>query len=230
MVRLSVVPLLTALVLTSWGCFSPAKGPSTAPNESEPPAASVSPSANQASTPDLEGGRFAVATFAGGCFWCMQPPFDKLAGVKSTLVGYTGGPEQHPAYEDVSRGRTGHAEAVEILFDPQMITYDELLHVFWRSIDPTTKDRQFADKGRHYRTSIFYHDEAQREAAIRSRDELQANGPFDKPIVTEIVPAQTFWIAEEYHQQYYLKNPRGYQQYYVGSGRAGFLERTWRGR
>lgn len=225
-------PPLVLLVLgvLLWGCQSPDPSPSPETPTSTTTPADKGQTGTIASTPDLEGGRLALATFAGGCFWCMQPPFDNLEGVRNTVVGYTDGPELHPTYDEVSKGRTGHAEAVEILFDPEVITYDELLHVFWRSIDPTTKDRQFADRGRHYRTAIFYHDETQRELAVKSRDDLQENGPFDKPIVTEIVPAQTFWIAEDYHQKYYLSNPRAYRRYYVGSGRAGFLERTWKDR
>ncbi len=172
--------------------------------------------------PDL-----AVATFAGGCFWCMQPPFDDLDGVESTVVGYTGGEMEEPVYEEVASGATDHVEAVEIRFDPEEISYEELLHVFWRSIDPTDDGGQFADRGPHYRTYVFAHDDAQFQAAEKSRDELESTGPFDDPIVTQIVDASTFWIAEEYHQKYYEKNPDHYQSYYVGSGRAGFLEAVW---
>ena len=169
----------------------------------------------------------AIATFAGGCFWCMQPPFDGLDGVNSTVVGYTGGEYPQPAYEEVASGATDHVEAIEVRYDPDEISYEELLYVFWRSIDPTDDGGQFADRGDHYRTFVFYHDDEQRQAAEASRDELDAQGPFDDPIVTEIVEASTFWIAEEYHQDYYLKNPDHYQSYYVGSGRAGFLQEVW---
>ena len=169
----------------------------------------------------------SVATFAGGCFWCMQPPFDRTEGVISTVVGYTGGEEESPVYEEVSRGMTTHLEAVEVRFDPSVVSYEELLEVFWRSIDPTDEGGQFADRGPHYTTAIFYHDEAQREAAEASKARMDAEGPFEDPIVTPIRPAMTFWVGEEYHQDYYLKNPGHYQAYYRGSGRQGFLERTW---
>lgn len=182
----------------------------------------------QSERPDA-GGDVGVATFAGGCFWCMQPPFDRLDGVESTVVGYTGGEEQNPVYEEVAYGQTGHVEAIEIRFDPAVVSYEELLDVFWRSIDPTDEGGQFADRGHQYSTAIFYHDESQRQLAEASRDDLEANGPFEDPIVTPIVEAQVFWVAEEYHQKYYEKNPEHYQQYYRGSGRAGFLEETWGG-
>ncbi len=168
-----------------------------------------------------------VATFAGGCFWCMQPPFDALVGVESTVVGYTGGDEEEPSYDDVLSGKTGHVEAVEIRYDSEVISYDELLDVFWRSIDPTDDVGQFADRGDHYRTFVFYHDDFQRQRAEKSRADLAKQGPFDDPLVTEIVEASTFWVAEEYHQEYYKKNPEHYEHYYRASGRAGFLEETW---
>lgn len=181
----------------------------------------------EASDAAIDASDLSVATFAGGCFWCMQPPFDRTDGVHSTIVGYTGGEEDHPTYEEVSRGLTTHVEAVEVRFDPAVVSYDELLDVFWRSIDPTDDGGQFADRGPHYRTAIFYHDEDQRLAAEASRDAMDRDGPFDDPIVTELRPAETFWIGEDYHQDYYLKNSRHYQAYYAGSGRKGFLETTW---
>ena len=167
------------------------------------------------------------ATFAGGCFWCMQPPFDELVGVISTTVGYTGGSEENPTYEQVSSGRTGHAEAIEILYDPLKITYSQLLDVFWRNIDPTTLNRQFSDDGTQYRTAIFYHDNGQKLLAESSKEQLQKSGRFDKEIVTEITPSSTFYKAEEYHQKYYIKNPIRYKLYRVGSGRDYFLKRIW---
>lgn len=179
----------------------------------------------QASDPVEE--HVAVATFAGGCFWCMEPPFDRTDGVLSTTVGYTGGEQEEPVYEEVWRGLTDHLEAIEVRYDPTVVTYEELLHVFWRSINPTDDGGQFADRGPHYTTAIFYHDEAQRAAAEASKADMDENGPFDDPIVTPIRPAMTFWVAEEYHQDYYQKNPRHYQSYYAGSGRKGFLEDTW---
>ncbi len=167
------------------------------------------------------------ATFAGGCFWCMEPPFDKLDGVISTTSGYTGGTEKNPSYKEVSAGATGHAEAVQILYDPEKISYETLLDVFWRNIDPTTPNRQFVDVGAQYRSAIFYHDEAQRRLAEASKEKLAASGRFDKPLVTEIVPITEFYPAEEYHQDYYQKNPLRYKFYRYGSGRDQYLEEVW---
>jgi peptide-methionine (S)-S-oxide reductase len=169
----------------------------------------------------------AVATFAGGCFWCMEKPFDRLDGVISTTAGYTGGTERNPSYEQVSAGSTGHAEAVQISYDPARISYQELLLVFWRNIDPTTADRQFCDRGSQYRSAIFYYDESQREAARRSLEELERSKPFSEPIVTEIVPADRFYEAEEYHQDYYKKNPIRYKYYRHGCGRDKRLKELW---
>lgn len=167
------------------------------------------------------------ATFAGGCFWCMEPPFDKLDGVISTTSGYCGGKEKNPTYKQVSAGETGHAEAVEILYDPSRISYAELLDVFWRNVDPTQKDGQFADTGAQYRTAIFYHNEEQRRLAETSKKELGNSGKFNKEIVTEIVAATPFYRAEEYHQDYYKKNPLRYKFYRHGSGRDDYLVRKW---
>jgi methionine-S-sulfoxide reductase len=167
------------------------------------------------------------ATFAGGCFWCMEPPFDKLDGVISTTSGYCGGKEKNPTYKQVSAGETGHAEAVEILYDPSRISYAELLDVFWRNVDPTQKDGQFADTGAQYRTAIFYHNEEQRRLAETSKKELANSGKFNKEIVTEIVAATPFYRAEEYHQDYYKKNPWRYKYYRHGSGRDDYLVRKW---
>jgi methionine-S-sulfoxide reductase len=172
--------------------------------------------------------KYQKATFAGGCFWCMQGPFDFLDGVISTTVGYMGGIIENPTYEEVSTGTTGHAEVVEVLYDPQKISYKELLEVFWRNIDPTTKNQQFADKGSQYRTAIFYHNEEQKKLAEQSKAELEKSGKFDKPIVTEIVKATSFYPAEDYHQDYYKKNPFHYEMYKQGSGRASFVERIWK--
>ena len=168
-----------------------------------------------------------VATFAGGCFWCMEPPFEKLKGVDAVISGYTGGHTENPKYGEVSAGTTGHAEAVEVHFDPAQITYGELLDIFWRNIDPTTKDRQFVDSGSQYRTGIFYHDEEQKRLAEESRRKLDASGRFGKPIVTEIVPAGKFYPAEEYHQDYYKKSATRYKFYRFNSGRDQYLERIW---
>jgi peptide-methionine (S)-S-oxide reductase len=175
----------------------------------------------------IEGVETATATFAGGCFWCMQPPFDKLDGVLSTTVGYTGGEEEDPTYEEVSSGRTGHAEAIRIEYDPDRVSYEELLKVFWRNIDPTVKDRQFCDVGSQYRSAIFYESEEQKAAAERSRTALEANRPFEGAIVTEIVEAGVFYPAEDYHQDYYKKNSIRYKYYRWGCGRDARLKELW---
>ena len=174
-----------------------------------------------------EKSKFEVATFAGGCFWCMQPPFDYAKGVVSTVVGYTGGKEKNPTYEQVSNRQTTHRESVQVKFDPAQISYDQLLDIFWRSFNPTQSDGQFADIGPQYRAAIFYHNEEQKRLAEASKERLGKSGKFKKPIVTEILPASTFWPAEEYHQKYYLKNPGEYNRYKVGSGRTGFLKSVW---
>jgi len=170
---------------------------------------------------------FEKATFAGGCFWCMEPPFDKLDGVVSTTSGYTGGKEKDPSYDEVSSGRTGHLEAIEIVYDPSKVSYVQLLDVFWRNVDPTQENGQFADIGPQYRTAIFYHDEEQRRLALESKNRLRESRKFGKPIVTEIRPAMEFYSAEDYHQDYYIKNPIRYKYYRWGSGRDQFLEKAW---
>jgi methionine-S-sulfoxide reductase len=175
----------------------------------------------------VENAVLKKATFAGGCFWCMQPFFDRQKGVTQTLVGYTGGQTANPTYEQVSTGTTGHAESIEITYDPQVITYDRLLDIYWRNIDPTVKDQQFSDHGSQYRTVIFYHDEQQKKAAEESRMKLGASGKFKKPIVTEILPASVFYSAEDYHQKYYKKNAMHYQAYHMGSGRDNFFKKIW---
>jgi methionine-S-sulfoxide reductase len=167
------------------------------------------------------------ATFAGGCFWCMEPPFDKLDGVISTTSGYTGGTEKNPTYKEVSAGKTGHTESVQIVYDPARISYRELLDVFWRQIDPTTPDRQFVDQGSQYRSAIFYHNDEQKRLAEETKKEMAESGRFDGPIVTEINRAGEFWPAEEYHQDYYMKNPKRYKFYRFGSGRDRYLDKVW---
>jgi len=167
------------------------------------------------------------ATFAGGCFWCMQPPFDKLKGVISTKAGYTGGQKSQPTYNEISAGGTGHAESVQIEFDPSKISYQQLLDVFWRQINPTDAGGQFVDRGSQYRTAIFYHNDKQRQLAEQSKTALAASGRFSKPIVTRIVPEATFWPAEEYHQHYADKNPLRYHFYRYHSGRDQYLDRIW---
>lgn len=182
----------------------------------------------QTATPTREpDGGLAVATFAGGCFWCVEPPFDKLDGVVSTTSGYTGGQVKNPTYEQVSAGGTGHAEAVRVVYDPRRVTYAELLDVFWRNIDPLTPNRQFCDEGDQYRSAIFYHTEEQKRLAEETKAALGASGRFDGPIVTEIAPAMTFYPAEEYHQDYYRKNPLRYRFYRFACGRDQRLEELW---
>ena len=170
-----------------------------------------------------------MAVFAGGCFWCMEPPFEKLTGVSAVYSGYTGGPEVAPAYKSVAAGLTGHAEVVLVQYDPRKISYEKLLYTYWRSINPTQVGGQFYDRGQQYRTAIFYLNDEQRKLAEASKKELADSGKFDEPIAVQIVPPTRFWKAEEYHQDYYLKNPRHYKQYAVGSGRVGYLKRTWGG-
>jgi peptide-methionine (S)-S-oxide reductase len=169
----------------------------------------------------------AKATFAGGCFWCVESDFDKVPGVLSTTSGYTGGTVANPTYEQVTGKRTGHAEAVEIVYDPAKVSFEKLLDIYWRSIDPTTKDRQFCDAGPPYRTAIFAHDDAQLKSALASRDALARTKPFPEPIVTEIVRAAAFYPAEDYHQDYYKKNPIRYQYYRNGCGRDARLKQLW---
>ena len=171
----------------------------------------------------------AIATFAGGCFWCMEPPYDELDGVISTTSGYTGGHKQNPTYEEVSAGTTGHTEAVQVVYDPKRISYERLLEVFWRNIDPVTPNAQFCDHGTQYRSGIFYHDAAQRRLAEEAKRALEASGRFKTPIVTEIVAAGTFHPAEEYHQDYYKKNPIRYKFYRAGCGRDRRLAELWGG-
>ena len=169
----------------------------------------------------------AKALFAGGCFWCMEPPYDKLPGVISTTSGYIGGTTKNPTYEQVSTGRTGHTEAVLVEYDPTKVTYEKLLDVFWMNIDPTVKNAQFCDHGSQYRSGIFYLDDAQRNAAQASKAALDKTKPFKQPIVTEITKAIEFYPAEEYHQDYYLKNPVRYKIYRNGCGRDARLKELW---
>ena len=169
----------------------------------------------------------AKATFAGGCFWCVEADFDKVEGVISTMSGYIGGKVANPTYHQVSRGGTGHAEAVEIVYDPAKVSYEKLLDVFWHNIDPFAKDRQFCDTGDMYRTAIFVHDAAQLKLAEKSKKELEASGKFSLPIQTEIVLATKFYPAEDYHQDFYLKNPAKYKFYRWNCGRDQRLEQIW---
>ena len=170
---------------------------------------------------------YEKAYFAGGCFWCMEPPFEALEGVIEATSGYMGGTVENPTYEEVTTGETGHAEVVEILFDPEIVSYEELLEVFWRNIDPTALNYQFADVGSQYRTEIFTVGDEQSKLAEQSKVDLENSGKFDKPIVTAISVAPEFYIAEDYHQDFYKKQSMRYQMYAKASGRKGFLEDTW---
>jgi peptide-methionine (S)-S-oxide reductase len=172
----------------------------------------------------------AKATFAGGCFWCVESDFDKVPGVISTTSGYTGGSVANPSYEQVSAKTTGHAEAVEIVYDPAKVSYEQLLATYWRSIDPTTKDRQFCDTGSPYRTAIYTHGPQQAAAALASKAALEKSKPFRDPIVTSIEPAGPFYAAEGYHQDYYKKNPVRYNYYRASCGRDARLKELWGGR
>lgn len=172
-------------------------------------------------------GNMAVATFAGGCFWCMEPPFDALEGVISTTTGYTGGHKDNPAYKEVSAGTTGHMEALQITYDPAKVSYETLLDVFWKNIDPLDPYGQFCDKGEQYRAAIFYHSDGQRLAAEASKAALISSNRLNGPVETRIIKASTFWPAEEYHQDYYKKNPIRYKFYRHNCGRDKRLQKLW---
>ncbi|HEX5758634.1 MAG TPA: peptide-methionine (S)-S-oxide reductase MsrA [Thermoanaerobaculia bacterium] len=205
--KTSLLPALLALAFLA----------AAPPAEPPPPAGKPQPVAAR---------KLAKATFAGGCFWCMEPPFDELPGVVATISGYTGGRQKNPTYEGVSSGGTGHAEAVEVRYDPAKVSYAKLLEVFWKNVDPTVEDRQFCDVGEQYRTAIFYHGEEQRRLADESKRKLEATR-FRGGVRTEIVAAGPFYPAEEYHQDYYRKNPIRYKLYRTGCGRDRRLEEVW---
>jgi len=209
-------PLIALLVLVA-ACGAAAPGA---------PGSSAAADTGSGALGDPPAG-MAVATFAGGCFWCMEPPFDKIDGVVSTTSGYTGGDETNPTYEEVSSGTTGHAESMRIVYDPKKVTYAELLDVYWHNTDPTQANAQFCDHGTQYRPAIFYHDAEQKKLAEESRAEIEASGKLPGPIVTQIVPAGDFWPAEEYHQDFYEKNPIRYKFYRTGCGRDARLKELW---
>ena len=167
------------------------------------------------------------ATFAGGCFWCMEPPFEVLDGVHGVIAGYTGGDTENPSYEEVSSGKTGHYEAVQITYDPEVINYEQLLDVYWRQIDPTDEGGQFADRGSQYKTVIFYHDQKQKELAEESKRDLEQSEKYDNPLTTQILPYNNFYAAEDYHQDFYETNPDRYETYKHYSGRESFLKENW---
>ncbi|SCJ36102.1 Peptide methionine sulfoxide reductase MsrA/MsrB [uncultured Clostridium sp.] len=168
-----------------------------------------------------------LATFAGGCFWCMFKPFSNYEGIEKIVAGYTGGEDENPNYEKVCQEITGHLEAIQLTYDDELVNYEDLLNIFWKQIDPTDTGGQFNDRGNRYKTAIFYHDYIQKELALKSKKELEESNLFENPIVTKILPAQTFYIAEEYHQDYYKKEPIHYEMYYKGSGRYDFIKTHW---
>lgn len=206
--------ILILIVLT--GLVLYAGGAQEAPGES-PAAKSIAPDDPSLST----------AVFAGGCFWCTEADFEKLDGVVEAVSGYAGGDEQNPTYNQVASGLTSHIESVKVYYDPEVVTYEELVDYHWRYMDPTDPDGQFVDRGPHYRTAVFYETEEQLEAAKRSRERLKESGVFEEEIVTEFIELDQFWVAEAYHQDYYLKNAERYNFYRRGSGRDQFLERVW---
>jgi len=221
--RFLVLGLMMASVV---GCKSTAEGGEGAPKGPAPAPGSVMPLSDSTEAPPPPAG-LAVATFAGGCFWCMEPPFEKVDGVQAVYSGYTGGPERNPTYKQVSHGGTGHTESVRVIYDPKVVSYDKLLDTFWHSMDPTDAGGQFVDRGSQYRPAIFVHDEAQRAAAEKSKAALQASGRFSAPIIVPIVDAGPFWLAEDYHQDFYKKSPDHYHGYRAGSGRDQFLKKVW---
>lgn len=176
----------------------------------------------------LASDRLEKATFAGGCFWCMVKPFDQWDGIHEVISGYTGGHVENPTYEQVKTGTTGHYEAVQITFDPEIFPYEEILDIYWRQIDPTDDGGQFHDRGPQYRTAIFYHHEEQKEKALQSKNKIEESGKFSKPIVTKILPASTFYPAEEYHQKFYQKEPEKYKEDRAKSGRDEFIQEHWK--
>ena len=186
-------------------------------------ALSVDSSRAQTSSPS----RTKTAVFAGGCFWCIQPAFDKAKGVIKTVVGYSGGTEPNPTYELVSSEKTGYRESIEITYDPTKISFDQLLDIYWRQIDPTQADGQFTDIGSSYRAAIFYNNNEEKKIAEASKEKLARSGKFDKPIVTEILPAMKFYPAEAYHQKYYRQNPEHFEAFEKGSGRVSFEKKKW---
>jgi peptide methionine sulfoxide reductase msrA/msrB len=176
----------------------------------------------------IKDGHYEIGTFAGGCFWCIESDFVKYNGIYEVVSGYTGGHKDNPTYEEVSSGRSGHLEAVQLKFDPVVVPYGRLLDIFWRHVDPTDPEGQFVDRGSQYRTAIFFHDEHQKHLAEKSKKELSESGTFNKPIATEIIPFSKFYPAEPYHQDYCKKNPIRYKFYRHNSGRDQFLKRVWK--
>jgi len=171
---------------------------------------------------------YEVATFAGGCFWCMVQPFETQPGIEEVVSGYIGGVTENPTYEEVCAGETGHTEAVQITYDPAIYSYEKLVELYWQQVDPTDEGGQFRNRGSSYRAEIIYHNAQQKEIAVRSKEELNNSGRFDKPVVIEVVEAKTFYPAEDYHQGYYRKNPEKYANFKEESGRAPFIRENWK--
>ncbi|MFO0630207.1 MAG: peptide-methionine (S)-S-oxide reductase MsrA [Polyangiales bacterium] len=205
---------------------APATATPTAPPSPEAPVAARDLHGGTVEAPPPPPG-LSVATFAGGCFWCMEAAFEHQAGVRDAISGYTGGPELHPSYEEVSNHRTGQAEAVRVLYDPRQVTYAQLLDLFWRRVDPVHRDRAFADVGHQYRSVIFVHDAQQRAEAERSLREVSASGRYHAPVLTTVEDAPVFWVAEDYHQNFWRTSPEHYNEYHENSGRREFLRETW---
>lgn len=222
------------LTLCTLGCESApemnptpkASAPQSQPNTPSDAGATKDPSA-QTTKEDTTSPGLMKATFAGGCFWCMEPPFDALDGVTATISGYAGGAEENPTYKQVSAGRTSHTEVVQVTYDPKKVSYDKLLYVFWRNIEPTQVDGQFVDRGRQYRTAVYTHSDEQLKLAKASKEDLGKSGKFSKPIAVEVAPLNAFYPAEDYHQNFYKKSPVRYYGYRKGSGRDKFIIKTW---
>lgn len=228
-VALSALVALGAVACESAPPASPtpeASAPQSQPGAPEG-ATATGAAAPDTTTEDTTSPGLMKATFAGGCFWCMEPPFDALDGVTATISGYAGGTEVNPTYEQVSAGRTSHTEVVQVTYDPKKVTYDKLLYVFWRNIEPTQVNGQFVDRGTQYRTAIYTHNDEQLKLAKASKQDLAQSGKFDKPIAVEIKPLNAFYPAEDYHQNFYKKSPVRYYGYRKGSGRDQFIIKTW---
>jgi len=225
----------TLILATTFGCQSTNDGngepeQAAVPTDEAPLASPTAPAVDKSRLPpevDVAPAGKAIATFAGGCFWCVEKPFEVIDGVEAVYSGYTAGTELNPTYKLVASGQTSHTEAVRIIYDADKVTYDLLLEVLWRNIDPTQLNGQFVDHGTQYRTGIYYHDDAQKAVAEKSKAALESLGKFDKPIVVEILPASDFWPAEEYHHDFYKKSPEHYHPYRSGSGRDTYLEKIW---
>lgn len=222
MFRNSSLLLVLALSITLQHCDESKAPQSTSSQPQTMAKADVTPV-----NPPREG-ELKTATFAGGCFWCIEFALENVNGVKSVVSGYTGGHVENPTYRQIGTGSTGHVEAVEVIFDSEKVSYEKLLDIFWRQIDPTDAGGQFADRGSQYETVIFYHDDAQKKLAEETKQKLADSGKFSKPIVTRIEPAKVFFAAEEYHQDYSEKNPDHYKRYSYGSGRKPFIEKMWK--